>query len=312
MANNFVFDTTKNVKTRTATIRLRTWTLTLAIIVALCFYLFVNVVFTNALNMVDFIIIVVLQLVLYSLYFPDGENFGQKDKSYLLNKQTYNLKATMVNQKHLIGRLREYCKIDFEQRKEEYIANECGYIGITTEELNKLRDKTPKQIMKLETWEVECVDKNGQPDGSKFLVFNKAKRRRLKKLLFHELPVEENHVETILSAVENLGHKAIRDESISFKKKSYITKFLKAVVIGGVLGYIGYTLRGGVGLAEIAQIATYICTMFTTAVMAFSSGEKCQKVFKNNFYVQLFNFLDGFFEWAKVPDETLNEQTTSY
>ena len=308
MANNEFFDGARqSVKSRTATIRLRTWTLTLAIIVALCFYLLVNVGFNAGLNPIDFCLIVVLQVILYCLYFPEGELFGQKSTTFIANKKTYNEKATMINQKHLIGSLREYCKIEYERRKKEYITNECGHLGITPEELELLRSKTPKEIDKLETWEVQCFDKEGNADGSKLIIFDKGKRRRLSKLLFKELPVEENHAETILSAVENHGNHAIKDQSIPYKTRSYIKKFLIALVVGGIFAYIGYTLRDGIGLPEIVSIISYICTMFTTAVMAFTSGEKCSKVYKNNFYVELYNFIDGFFEWVKIPEETKGE-----
>ena len=312
MSNNgFMQNTGKSLKERTATVRLRTWTLTLGVIVALCFYLLVNIVFTNALNPVDFVLIVVLQLLVYSLYFPDGELYGQEDRAFQSNKKTYNIKATRVNQKHLIGKLREYCKFEYNQRKKEYIENECGYIGITPEEVDLLRDKTPKEIMKLETWEVPYFNEKGESDGSKLLVFNKSKRRRLKKLLFDRLPVEENHAETILSAVENTGNKAIKDHSLSYKRTRYIFKLMKVMVVGVVLGYTGYILRDGVGLTEIAQIVTYLCTIFATAVMAYTSGEKCQRIHKSNFYVELYNFLDGFFEWANIPEEVVSEQTTN-
>ena len=302
MANNEFFDGTRqSIKSRTATIRLRTWTLTLAIIVALCFYLLVNVGFRAGLNPIDFCLIVVLQVILYCLYFPEGELFGQKSTTFIANKKTYNEKATMINQRHLIGSLREYCKIEYERRKKEYIANECGHLGITIEELEMLKTKTPKEIKELETWEVEYKD------GNKLIIFDKGKRRRLAKLLFKELPVEENHAETILSAVENNGNHAIKDQSLSYKTRSYIKKFLIALVVGGIFAYIGYTLRDGIGLPEIVSIISYTCTMFTTAVMAFTSGEKCSKVYKNNFYVELYNFIDGFFEWVKIPEETKGE-----
>ena len=40
-----------------------------------------------------------------------------------------------------------------------------------------------------------------------------------------------------------------------------------------------------------------ITTLFTTAVMAFTSGETCSKVHKSHFYLDLANFIDGFNEW---------------
>ena len=116
-------------------------------------------------------------------------------------------------------------------------------------------------------------------------------------MIFKELPVEPNHPETIMSAVENNGTKAVKDGSVAYKTHSYIRKALQAVVIGGIFAYIGYTVRDGIGIAEIAQIFMYLTSLFSTAVMSFSSGETCSKVYKSHFYVDLVNFIDGFNEW---------------
>lgn len=301
--NNFYDSAKKGVKERTATIRLRTWTLTLALIVTLVFYIAVSLTLKNAMNPVDFTLSVVLQVVLYCLYFPDGELYGQRTKSYVSNRNSYNEKAVSVNQRRLIGKLREYCKFEFEQRKEAYILNECGFIGITKAELDFLREKSEKEIKRLEHYEFEEFDEDGKSLGSKMVFFNRQKRKRLHKLLFKPIPVEENHPETILSAVENNSNRAIRDGSISYKAKSYVRKFFTALVVGGILAYIGYTVRDGVGLTEVVTICMFLTTMFTTAVMAFTSGETCSKVYKNRFYLDLGNYLDGFFEWAKLPPE---------
>jgi hypothetical protein len=142
---------------------------------------------------------------------------------------------------------------------------------------------------------------NGE-EKSRLIFFSKHKRKILYDLIFKPLPVEKNYPETIMSAVENNGNKAIRDGSISYKIHSYIRKILTAVVVGGVFAYIGYTLRDGFGFAQVVQICMYITTLFTTAVMAFSSGETCSKVHKSHFYLDLANFIDGFNEWnSKQP-----------
>ena len=108
---------------------------------------------------------------------------------------------------------------------------------------------------------------------------------------------EQQKYEIIKSLVENNGNKAIKDGSISYKAQSYIRKILTAVVVGGIFAYIGYTLRDGFGFAQVVQICMYITTLFTTAVMAFTSGETCSKVHKSHFYLDLANFIDGFNEW---------------
>lgn len=287
-------------KQRFETVRLRTWTLTLAILISLALYIVVNVSTRQSINWVDFVLLCTMQIVVHSLYFPDGDIFGQKDTAFISNKGAYNKKANEINEKKEIANLRKYCNFEFEERKQRYIQNQCGLIGITVEELELLKQHDEKYILELQSFETKEIVKG--EEKSRLIFFSKHKRKILYDLIFKPLPVEKNYPETIMSAVENNGNKAIRDGSISYKIHSYIRKILTAVVVGGIFAYIGYTLRDGFGFAQVVQICMYITTLFTTAVMAFSSGETCSKVHKSHFYLDLANFIDGFNEWnSKQP-----------
>lgn len=285
----------KSTKARLSTIRTRTWTLTVAIVISLCFYLLVNVTMRQAINWIDFVLLCALQIIVHSLYFPDGDIFGQKDKSFIANKEAYNDKAFEISQNRQLSKLREFCKYEYEERKKRYVLNQCSKIEITLEELELLKQKTEKEIKKIETFEIkEIVD--GE-EKVRLIQFSKYKRKVLYNLLFKASPVEQNHAETIMSAVENDGNQAIKDHSIKFKIQSYIRKVFLAIVVGGIFAYIGYKVKDGFGIAEIVSICMYLTTLFTTAVMAFSSGETCSRVHKSHFYVELSNFIDDFNEW---------------
>ena len=282
-------------KQRVETIRLRTWTLTLAILISLALYLLVNVTTKQSINWIDFVLLCTMQIIVHSLYFPDGDLFGQKDTAFINNKSAYNEKASEINEKKEIANLRKYCNYEFEERKQRYIQNQCGLIGITLEELELLKQHDEKYILELQSFETKEIV-NGE-EKSRLIFFSKHKRKILYNLIVKPLPVEKNYPETIMSAVENNGNKAIKDGSISYKAQSYIRKILTAVVVGGIFAYIGYTLRDGFGFAQVVQICMYVTTLFTTAVMAFTSGETCSKVHKSHFYLDLANFIDGFNEW---------------
>lgn len=307
------------IKTRAAFVRIRTWTLTLAIVVTLGFYILVNFTTKQQLSVIDFILLCIVQIIIHCIYFPDGELFGQKSRTFISNKQAYNDKASEINQQRRINKLREYCKIEFEERKQRYVLNECGTLDITLEELNELKQKGEKEIKNLKQHEFVYIDPITKEEKSKLVFFSRIKRKRLYKLIFKPLPIEPNHPETIMSAVENNGNKAIKDGSIGYKTFAYGRKIFQAIVIGGILAYIGYKVRDGIGIAEIMQIFMYLTTMFSTAVLAYSSGETCSKVYKSRFYVELANFIDGFNEWAigaTKPDDILKveepiEETTT-
>ena len=292
------FNNVTNItKQKVSAVRLRTWTLTLVILFAIVFYLVVNIMTSNSFNWVDFLFICTLQIVSYCLYFPEGENFGCKNQSFLDNKDAYNDKAEKVITHNKISQLRNYCEIEYIERKERYINNECGYLGITPKELELLKVKTKKEIYNLNKFEF----KNG--DDVKIVNFSRKKRKVLYKLIYQPIPVEKNNTETILSAIENDGTSAIHDGSLAFKKQSYIKKFLVVFLVGLVFGYIGFTVRDSFGIAEMVQIFMYLTTMFTTSVMAFSTGETSSKVYKSHFYIELSTFLDGFTEWEMNKKE---------
>lgn len=291
MAENKYFN---GAKDRMETVRLRTWTLTLAIIVTLVFYFLVTVTTKQTINPIDFVLVVVVQIVINSIYFPDGDLFGQKDPTYIANRDAYNESANEISLNKKIVRLREYCKIEFEERKKRYILTECSAIGIELNEYETLKGLSEEEIKNLKSYEFTQKDKK-----TNVVVFSKYKRKKLYNLLFKKLPVEKNYPETIMSAVENNGNHAVKDGSIQYKKHFYIRKVLMAIVIGGIFAYIGYTVRDGIGIAEITSISMYLTTIFTNAVMSFTGGETCSKVYKNNFYIGLTNFITGFFEWEK-------------
>lgn len=284
-------------KRRFETVRLRTWALTGSIIIALIFYFVVTVSTKQTINWVDFVLLCIMQFVAHSTYFPDGDLFGQKDSAYIRNKSAYNEKAEKINNEHKINRLRAYCKYEYEKRKERYIENQCGILGITIDELEELKQKEPEEVKKMTTYSVKTLI-NGE-EREKIVRFTKHKRKMLYALCFKPLPIEENYPETIMSAVENDGNSAIKDTSKSYKVMAYVSKIFKAIIIGGIFAYIGYTARDGFGWAEVVQIAMYLTTLLTTSVTSFSSGEVCSKVHKSHFYLDLSNFIDSFREWEQ-------------
>lgn len=277
-------------KARISTVRARTWTLTVALVITLIFAFLVDITTKQAMNPVDFLLMFTAQILVHGIYFPDGDIYGQKDPAFINNKTTYNNKATVINQCFKFNSLREYCKFEFEQRKKRYIMNELGAIGITAQEFEAFKVFKPREIRKMEEYSFS---------EDKKIVFSRYKKKKLYNLLFKPLPVEENHPETIVSAVENNGNSRIKDGSISYKRHAYIRKFLLAGVIGCVFAYIGYTLRDGIGFGEVVAISMYLTSIFSTAVLAFSSGETCSKVYKSRFYMELANFIDEFNEWDK-------------
>lgn len=276
-------------------IRLRTITLSLVILITIVFYLLVNVITKQSIDVIDFIIMATLQIVIQFIYFPDGEIFGQQSDVFKKNRDAYNEKALNINKNGNYSKLRDYCEFEYQKRKQDYILNECGFIGITMQELDTLKQSKPAKNLKF----IEI--------NNRYIPLSRKKRKHLERLIYDKIPIEKNQPETIMSAVENNGHKAIGDKSQSFKLIARITTIFKAVVIGGFLAYVGYTAKDGIGFVEIVKMFMYLTTMLTTAVFSFSNGERCSSVYKNQFYIDLSNFIDGFDEWVKKPNKEIYE-----
>ena len=281
------------VKSGTHTIRVRTWTLSVAIIGAIILYFLVQVGFDSEVNLVDLLFLSTIQVVVHFLYFPDGDLFGQKAPVYVSNKNTYNDKATEITENGRVGKLREYCVIEYNRRRQLYIATVCGHIGIEVKDYERLMQLPQEEVKHLKSVET----------AGKTIYLTKKRRKWLYDLIFEPLPVETNDPETILSATEERFGAAVNDESVHYRKKQNVKRVIQSFVVGTALAYIGYTSRDGITLAVIVKTVVNLVSVFTTAVMSFSRGETCSSVYRNRFYVKLSNFIDGFNEWRKQEEE---------
>lgn len=268
-------------------IRYRTIGLTGAIVVALVFWLFVQAGWNDGVDAVSLSVSVALQIAMHCLYFPDGEDFGRNNPTFVANRSCYNEKASKINADRNILALRNFCEEEYKDRVMLYKQEKCGVAGVTIDELKHLAKIPAKELKKLRKWE---------HDGKLYL-FTKKQANILYRLIYESIPVKPNNPDTILSAVETDIGDNVHDASSAFKTKSYIVKIGKSIVLGAFLAYVGFRARDGITIDVLTEAALYLCTMISTAVFSFSSGEVCQKVYKNRFYVDLSNFIDKFNEW---------------
>lgn len=277
------------ISSRLLSVRLRTWIITIALVVALVFYILVNIVFGENFTLVDFVIICMLQSITHCTYYPDGAIFGTTDKRYTANKDAYNEKATAINEKRQVADLREYTAVEYEERKKRWIDGECGACGITEDEYNELKTHTKKEVKALikTKWEFQ----------NRIFVFSHSKKRRLLRLLFKEIPIEKNEADTILSAVDKDGYQKLKDPSTQYNIQQYIWKFSKVFIWGGFMAYTAYTAKNGISLADIARLISFLGSILVTAVTSYTGGEKSTKIYKCQFFIDLSNYIDGFNEW---------------
>ena len=106
----------KQTGERIRAIRFRTWVITAVQVIALVLLLFVALGWKEF-SLIDFILLSVIQIITHLSYFPDGENFGSKDLLLVKNRVSYNDKANEINKNRETKLLREYCEVEFEERK---------------------------------------------------------------------------------------------------------------------------------------------------------------------------------------------------
>lgn len=291
-----------DVKSRAVSLRLRTLILTGMIVLMLILYCIVQLVLNQRINVVDMIIIGIIQTLSFSAYYPEGQLFGGKDKTYNINKASYNKKANFVNNNQMQGKLAEYCEYDFEKRKKEWYLNECGNLGITIDELDDIKQAyKEKEVKRLES--ITFTRKKNNKDEDVVVHFGRAQRKRLHALIFKPCPVEKNEADAILSACEIDRKKHIKDTSLTDTATKRMGFAFKAILMMIFIGYLGYVLRDGFSFANIMQFFMFFGTMVSTAVTAHTQGEDNVKVHKNRYYVELSTFLDGMFEWVKIKPE---------
>ena len=286
-------------RNRVMSVRLRTLIVTSMMFGMLVLYCIVQLSLQQRINVIDMILIAIIQILSYSLYYPEGQLFGETNKTYSSNKKLYNQKANYVNNNQMQKILGEYCEYDFEKRKNEWYLNECGALGITVEELDDIKQQySEKEIKRLES--IKAIRKINDKDEEITIHFGRAQRKRMHALIFKPCPVEKNEADAILSACEIDRKKHITDGSLIDTSTKVKVFLLRAALMAAFIGYIGYSLREGFSFANIMQFFMFFGTMISTAVTAYSQGESNIKVYKNRYYVELSTFLDGMFEWANI------------
>ena len=291
MANDVV----KEARHRIQAVRLRTWVISITILISLGFWLVLKVTTRDSISWIDFVMLCIIQMLGHFAYFPDGELYGQTDETFKANRNQYNKLADQINNDRKFEQLREYCAVEYEERKQNYITTMLGYVGITEKEFEEIKLKDAKEIKKIEDLTI-TENVNGE-EQTRVIHFNKKKRKILYDLIFKPIPVQRNEAGTIVSGKEIDSTRKVKDETKSERARMHISKLMKIATIGLLLAYISWNVRDNFGWGDVARLVTFTSSLLTTAIMSFTSGERLQKVYKNAFYIDLVQFINRFQEW---------------
>lgn len=291
-------------KSKRITIRARSLILTAVLVATAIIYLAINInIFDQNADWATLIMIFIVQIVTYVTYFPEGEIWGEKDPIFMKNREAYNEMANSINEQHKFGKLREFCDIEYEKRKNTYFLGELGQVGITEEEYEQLASLDEKHIKELSKFTFKYKDK-----GERLVCFSKSQRKILYRLMFKKLPIERNSPDVILSSIERDSNKSIHDDSRGFKTKSYILKTLSGVLWAIYVAYISIGGNTKSVWEIVFGLSMFLYTLIMTIITSFSTGEKSTKIYKNRFYVEAYNFMGKFADWENSIEQTTTNE----
>ena len=107
----------------------------------------------------------------------------------------------------------------------------------------------------------------------------------------------------------NIGNNSGWHPPMNFEPKSIAGAWMHSIatnifpfdpMMAATLWNVGpMPLAYGFGWGDVARLITYVGSLLITAIMSFTSGEKIQKVYKTEFYIELSQFIERFYEWDK-------------
>lgn len=279
-------------------VRIPTIIFTIVMFITMALYFLVSVICGSTLDVPNFIMLAFMETTSYILYYADGKLKGQASERYITNKKGYNNNATLVNKKRQNRSLQEYCVYDYKQRIQEYIETQLGYCDLNYEDYLYLKDHITEKELKKNKY----IEINGES-----IYLPKSSKKILKRLLFRKLPVQANSSKMILSAVESSAEASIRDKSKRDKRLSDLRMLIKIGAIAYFSGYMIVTAKEFT-LETVVQMVMDLSSIIVVIVLSYVMGEKNQRVYKADFYMELSQFLENFFEWL-LYDKQLDIET---
>jgi hypothetical protein len=232
------------------------------------------------------------------LYYPDGQLKGQASERYITNKENYNTNANKVNKKRQNRNLQDYCVYEYKQRIQEYIETQLGYCDLNYNDYLYLKDRITEKELKRSKY----VNINGEE-----VYLSKASKKILYRLLFKKMPVKANTSKMMLSAVESRAEASIRDKSKRDKALSDLRMIIKIGAIAYFSGYMIVTTKAFT-FETVVQMVMDLTSILVVIVLSYYMGEKNQRVYKADFYMELSQFLENFFEWL-LYDKNIDIET---
>lgn len=287
----------EGAKSRIKIIRVRTWALTLTTLALLVLYIFVTLSIKSKIDWIDFAITVAIQLSTHFAYFPDGERYGETDPLFVKARKLYNANANHISAQNAVDDLRDYCEIEYQERKARYVSDTCGACGISVDEFRAISALSVKELRKIKSFEF-----NG-----KTIYFTRKRRAVILKLAYGNCPVKPNSPDMILSAVDRNYADNIRDDQKVYRGATHAIKIFRYLILGGVIAYINYNTRDGITFAAVVKSAVFIGSMIASAVSAYISGERSTREYKKEFYIELYVFISRFFSWKKIAPPEVEE-----
>lgn len=269
--------------------------LTTILVIALIFLIFASIGTSFELDnkfWFRFITGAVITLLVVSIWLPSGKEKGEKDAVYISNKNAYDDRADLISKNQEHKKLRNFCKYKTQKKKEEKILAILGNVNLDYKDYETLLKSKAT---------IEKIQENTE--------FNDNQKKVLIRLITKGVKVKPYNAEQITTGIENYkGDKLNNQEKI----RQFFYMFSRIVISFGIMFFMASFVitEKSVTMADIAQLFIWLVAICTNLIGSYLYGIKLIVVFRNQYYIKLYNFLSEFDEWLANP-ENLKEALKS-
>lgn len=228
----------------------------------------------------------IITLLVITFWLPAGKEKGEKDNKYINNKKNYDDKANLIQSQQKHGRLADFCKYKTEQKKKERITMLLSSVVLDY-------DVYVKMIK--EKWSVEDIEKKDD--------LNKHQKKVLSRLAIREIKHTRYNPKQITTGVDGYKDDGLKNKEklrqIFYFASRIMTSFATMFFLASFI-----VQPKGVTMADVAQLMIWASAITTNLIGSYTYGIKLVTIYRNQYYLVLYDFLTEFEEWENKPPET--------
>lgn len=225
----------------------------------------------------------ILTVLIVMFWLPAGKEKGEKEENFKAIKKSYNNRADEVGTKQQNKQLSVFCKEKTKFDKKERIISILNNVVLDYSDY--------KNIVK---------NKKTKEDILASKDYTEKQKKTLIKLITKEVKVEHYNPAQVTTGIEKYKGNNLKNYE-KLRQLFYVTT---RILIGfATMFFLAsfVVLQKEPNIADFAQLLMWLCTIATNLVGAYLYGIKLVVVYRSQYYLKLYNFLQEFDEWLEKP-----------